>query len=89
MRKVSATAILEVSDLGDAEKLLKNPCHLREAAHEFLKRGSVPTEAGWGGWMGRYQKALSEVAANRVIFSRVQQVTRQRGRRRPEQELGR
>jgi type IV secretory pathway VirD2 relaxase len=89
MRKISATATLEVSDLGDAEKLLKNPCHLREAAHEFLKRGSVPTEAGWGGWMGRYQKALSEVAANRVIFSRVQQVTRQRGRRRPEQELGR
>ena len=51
MRKVAATAILEVSDLGDAEKLLKNPHHLSETAHELLKRGSIPTEDGWGGWL--------------------------------------
>ena len=58
MRKPSATAILVVSDLGDAEKLLKNPHHLSETAHELLKRGITPTEDGWGGWLGRYQTAL-------------------------------
>ena len=62
MRKPSATAILEVSDLGDAEKLLKNP-HLSETAHDLLKRGGIPTEDGWGGWLGRYQTALREITS--------------------------
>jgi hypothetical protein len=63
LRRLSATAILEVSDLGDAEKLLKNPHHLSETAHELLKRGCVPTQDGWGGWLGRYQNALREVTS--------------------------
>jgi hypothetical protein len=60
LRKLSAAAILDVSDLGDAEKLLKNPQHLRETAHELLRRGAIPTEDGWGGRLGRYQTALRE-----------------------------
>jgi len=63
MRKLLATAILEVSDLGDAEKLLKNPHHLSEIVLESRKRGSIPTEDGWGGWLGRYQTALREVTS--------------------------
>jgi type IV secretory pathway VirD2 relaxase/Arc/MetJ-type ribon-helix-helix transcriptional regulator len=81
MRKLSATAILEVSDLGDAEKLLKNPHRLCETAHELLKRGSMPTEDGWGGWLGRYQTALRETAVE--IEARIQtDLARARDRRR-------
>jgi hypothetical protein len=49
---------LDVVDLGDAEMLLNNPRHLGDAARQLLKRGIVPTEDGWGGWLGRYQSAL-------------------------------
>jgi hypothetical protein len=52
--------MLEVNDLGDAEKLLSNSRHLSEVANDFLKRGVVPTEDGWGGWLGRYQAAVSK-----------------------------
>ena len=46
-------AILEVNDLGDADKLLKNPHRLIESAQELLKRGFTPTDDGWGGWLRR------------------------------------
>ena len=62
LRKLFGTAILDVNDLGDAESLLKNPRFLTETADEFLKRGIIPTEDGWGGWLGRYQTALREAA---------------------------
>lgn len=63
MRRLSATAILDVSDFGDAEKLLKNPQHLSETGHGLLKRGFTPTEDGWAGWLGRYQTALRKVTS--------------------------
>ena len=62
LQKLSDTAILGVNDLGDAEKLLKNPLHLSETARAFLKRGITPTEDGCGGWLGRYQTALRGTA---------------------------
>jgi type IV secretory pathway VirD2 relaxase len=61
LQRLSAMAILEVHDLGDAEKLLNSP-RLKEAAYEFLNRGIIPTEDGWGGWLGRYQTALCRTA---------------------------
>jgi hypothetical protein len=62
LRKLSSTARLEVSDLGDAERLLKNTGHLRETSRGLLKRGIPLTEDGWGGWLGRYQGALREAS---------------------------
>jgi len=63
LRRQSDKAVLDVSDLADAEKLLKNPRHLRDIASDLLKRGVIPSEDGWGGWLGRYQTALRETAA--------------------------
>jgi hypothetical protein len=37
---------------------LTNPRHLGERARDLIKRGIMPTEDGWGGWLGRYQAAL-------------------------------
>jgi type IV secretory pathway VirD2 relaxase len=60
LQRLSDIAVLGVSDLGDAEKLMKNTRHLSETASELLKHGITPSEAGWGGWLGRYQAALRE-----------------------------
>lgn len=65
--------ILDIRDLGDAEKLLYNRRLLEENACELLKRGATPTEDGWGGWLGKYQAALAsaanEIGRNRELQS--------------------
>jgi hypothetical protein len=53
---------LDIRDLGDAEKLLNNRRLLEENARALLKRGAIPTEDGWGGWLGKYQAALASTA---------------------------
>lgn len=62
--KISCPGVptLDVNDLGGAEKLLSNPRHLGERARELIKREMVPTEDGWGGWLGKYQAALCKAA---------------------------
>jgi len=59
---VDGKPLLEVQDLGPAEAMLNNEKHLTEAARVFLKRGILPSEDGWGGWLGRYQAALRSAA---------------------------
>ena len=67
-------------DLGDSELLLKR-LHISDTARQLLKRGVIPTEDGWGGWLGRYQKAI-RVTAERLQEQQRQDVERQseRGR---------
>jgi hypothetical protein len=55
---VDRALMVDVIDLGDAEMLLSNPRYLGETARQLLKRGIMPTEDGWGGWLGRYQAAI-------------------------------
>jgi type IV secretory pathway VirD2 relaxase len=50
--------LIDVIDLGDADRLLRNPLYFGEAARECIRRGVAPTEEGWGGWLGRYQAEL-------------------------------
>jgi hypothetical protein len=63
LRKPSPAGALEIRDLGDADGLLSNARHLNKAVSELLKSGVIPTEDGWGGWLGRYQTALRETAS--------------------------
>jgi len=76
LRKLVANSkpVLHVQDLGDSEKVLKNRALLGENARALLKRGIIPTEDGWGGWLGRYQAALGsaamEVMQNRELHQR-------------------
>jgi hypothetical protein len=53
---------MTVEDSGDAEVLLRDKHRLRFIAESLLKRGMLPVEDGWGGWLGRYQAALNEAA---------------------------
>ena len=49
---------IETEDMGDAESILRNRRYLSETARQLVKRGIVPGESGWGGWLGRYQAVL-------------------------------
>jgi type IV secretory pathway VirD2 relaxase len=53
---------LKVEDLGNAEALLHNWAFLRSSAQRLIGRGVVPTEEGWGGWLGKYQAAVCGAA---------------------------
>jgi hypothetical protein len=76
---------IEIEHLGYAEAILSNRPLLREKAEALRQQGISPTEDGWGGWLGRYQKALCEVDADRSLVGR-DQVDRRLGRRRLELE---
>jgi type IV secretory pathway VirD2 relaxase len=54
--------VLEIDELGDAESILRDKLHLRETARQLARRGIIPQNDGWDGWLGRYQKALAEAA---------------------------
>ena len=53
---------LEIEDLGDSEKLLRDQHYFQDAARRQIGRGIVPAEDGWGGWLGRYQAQLANAA---------------------------
>jgi type IV secretory pathway VirD2 relaxase len=50
---------LEIDDMGDSEAILRSKRYLRETAQRLIRRGIMPQEDGWGGWLARYQKALN------------------------------
>ena len=64
LRKLSSDGrpVLQIDELGDAESILRNKLHLRESAQRLIRRGIIPKDDGWDGWLGRYQKAIKEMA---------------------------
>lgn len=71
---------LEVDDLGDSESVLRNKGHLRDTAQRLIRRGIVPEDDGWNGWLGRYQKALGEVSM--TLATELQMKRAERNKRR-------
>jgi hypothetical protein len=55
---------LTVQDMGDAEALLNNIPYLKNAAQKSLQLGPMPEGPSWGGWLGRWQAAISRQAMN-------------------------
>ena len=51
---------LEIDDMGDSEAMLGNNRKLRELGQRLIRRGIMPEDDGWSGWLGRYQKALRD-----------------------------
>lgn len=54
--------VLKIDELGDSESILRNKRYLRGTVQRLIKRGIVPREDGWNGWLGRYQKELCDAA---------------------------
>jgi hypothetical protein len=83
MRRLSVggQSTLDIRDLGNAEKLLANRSLLRENARALLKRGIIPTEGVWGGWLGKYQAALAS-ATTEILHSRDPRSAPERARNR-------
>jgi hypothetical protein len=79
---------LEIEDLGRAEDLLKDRRHLAETAKKLIKRGVIPAEDGWGGWLGKYQAAVREAALQLEEKDREEISSRARQRKR-DRSLGR
>ena len=78
---------IQIEDFGDAERLLRDSDQLNAVAGRLLKRGIIPAEDGWGGWLGRFQSALRETALQLSAMTN-RELTRVRGRRR-DQSRGR
>jgi hypothetical protein len=54
--------MLEIDELGHSKKILSNRLHHEETARKLMQSGTAPVEDGWGGWLGRYQRALCQAA---------------------------
>ena len=59
---VDEEAIVQAEDLGDSDAILDNRRFLGTKAETSVKKGILPSEDGWGGWLGRYQSALRKAA---------------------------
>ena len=79
---VDGEPMLEAEDLGNSESVLGNRRHLAETAQKLVKRGIIPMEDGWGGWLGRYQAALRATALRLEQEREQEQLTRRHERQR-------
>jgi hypothetical protein len=77
---VDGSPSVETEDLGRADDILKNRQHLAETADRLIKRGVVPVEDGWGGWLGKYQRAVCEAAS--LLDRNQQEITKPKERER-------
>jgi type IV secretory pathway VirD2 relaxase len=64
LRKVFAggRSRIEIEELGSAESILENRGYLRQTVQRLARKGALPVQEGWGGWFGRYQRAVSRAA---------------------------
>lgn len=54
--------LIDVHEVGDSDRLLNSRSHFEAEAQKLIKRGILPTDDGWGGWLGKYQSNLREAA---------------------------
>ncbi len=71
---------IEIEDFGHSELLLTNRRLLRTKVEDLRSQGVHPTEDGWGGWLGRYQRALCEMDVDRSAGDRDRLTNKERRR---------
>ena len=82
LRKSSAEGrpALEIDDMGDSDALLRNNGKLRQLGQRLIRSGIIPQDDGWGGWLGRYQKALRDAVTTLQIPSVTKRPERDKNR---------
>jgi hypothetical protein len=79
---VDEESTLQIEDLGLSDALLDNGRYFQNQARQFLKLGILPNEDGWGGWLGKYQRALKQAAIEIEYRASISERTRVRKRSR-------
>ncbi len=69
---------LEILDYGDAEVLLSNGEYFRNSADRLAKKGMIAEAGHWGGWLGRYEGALSGAYKGKQAPTQEHQTVRSR-----------
>jgi len=77
---IDGKSIADIQDHGNADALLNKQSHFSDEARKFVQQGIVPTEDGWGGWLGQYQAKLRE-AAGQVGLAKTKERDLKRKRR--------
>ena len=72
---ITGEPMVDVQEAGDSEKLLGSRSHFEAEAQKLIKRGIIPTDDGWGGWLGKYQTNLCEATSR---ASQMQDMARER-----------
>ncbi len=62
-RIANGKTFLIITDFGSSEQFLDNAQYIRNRAQSLTKRGIVPAENGWAGWLGKYESRLVRVFA--------------------------
>jgi Protein of unknown function (DUF3363) len=70
LRRGGSRVRLAIEDLGDAEALLANGRKLEALARTPLTRNWGTGNAGWGGWLGRFQAAIADAQRDVADASR-------------------
>lgn len=76
----AGTVHLAVDDFGSAETILTDKRHLEQAGAGSFARGIIPAEDGWGGWLGRYQRALKQTVDAMLRAERTRRESERGGR---------
>jgi hypothetical protein len=72
---------IEVSDYGDANKLLESPEFLKKQAQSFIRLGIVGDRNSWAGWLGEYYERLQpSIKTARVRSKEAKQIHSNRSR---------
>jgi type IV secretory pathway VirD2 relaxase len=69
-RSIGGEPVMEIDELGNSDAILRNESYLKRTAQALIKRGIIPDESGWGGWLGRYQAAVRRMALEELALSR-------------------
>ena len=86
----AANAMLDIEEIGNAEDVPHNPSLMAPRAQRLITRGVVPSEDGWGGWLGRYQAGLRKSALEQACqLERLEQTNRLQRQRERSRSLGR
>ncbi len=77
---VNGSPEIEIEELGTAEAMLRNKPYLKAVAQQLIRKGLIPEEDGWGGWLGRYQQAVREAVLEVSRASSTRETARNRQR---------
>ena len=79
---INGSPEIEIEELGQAEAILRNRQHLNGVAQQLVRKGIIPEEDQWSGWLGKYRAAVRKTVLQFQQERESRDVTRKRERER-------